>query len=199
MSFFSLNFFQFFFYFSPLSFILFFLGFIFSSCFQCTGIGFSQIFSGILNVRIHVFQVFVAFFNSAHIAGFCRVLYEKQRHFHGLAYRKLNGLQARLQQLDHSPENVPNTEPSEHRSENGSSCEPSLEISISNEQKSEIFLSNNQSSENGLFSEQRREDIEQLFFIPQDLSCSVSSIEAPQSKAENLEALAEYFDLLPNL
>jgi hypothetical protein len=143
-----------------------------------------------------VFQVFVAFFNGAHISGFCRVLYEKQRHFHGLAYRKLNRLQARLQQLDHSPESVPNTEP---RSENGSSCETSLEISISNERKSEIFLFSDQRSENGLFSDQRREDIEQLFFIPQDLSCSVPSVEAPQSKAENLDALAEYFDLLPNL
>jgi hypothetical protein len=146
-----------------------------------------------------VFQVFVAFFNSAHISGFCRVLYEKQRHFHGLAYRKLNRLQARLQQLDHSPESVPNIEPSEHSSENGSSCEPSLEISISKERKSEIFLSSDQRSENGLFSEQRREEIEQLFFIPQDLSCSVPTVEAPQSKAENLQALGEYFDLLPNL
>jgi hypothetical protein len=142
---------------------------------------------------------FVAFFSSAHISGFCRVLYEKQRHFHGLAYRKLGGLQARLQQLDLSPESVPNTEPSKHSLENGNSCEPSLEISTSNERKSEIFLSSDQSSENALFSEQRREGIEQLFFIPQDLSCSVPSVEAPQSKAENLEALAEYFDLLPNL
>jgi hypothetical protein len=133
------------------------------------------------------------------MSGFCRVLYEKQRHFHGLAYRKLNGLQARLQQLDHSPESVPNTEPSEHRSENGSSCESSLEISMSNERISEIFRASDQRSENGLFSEQRLEDIEQLFFIPQDLSCSVPSVEAPQSKAENLEASAEYFDLLPNL
>jgi hypothetical protein len=140
-------------------------------------------------LRIHIFQVFVALFNSAHISGFCRVLYEKQRHFHGLAYRKLDGLQARLQQLDHSPESVPITEPSEHRSENGSSCEQSLEI----------FLSSDQRSENGLFSEQSREELEQLFFIPQDLSCSVPSVEAPQSKAENLEASAEYFDLLPNL
>lgn len=103
---------------------------------------------------------------SLNIAGFGRVMYEKQRHFHGLAYRRLTRLQARLLQLE-------------------------LDLRAKNSGPSAA-------------EERRPEDVEQLFFIPQDFSRSADKLVVAVSMEEgeeesSPETLAEYFDLLPSL
>jgi hypothetical protein len=88
-------------------------------------------------------------------------VYEKQRHFHGLAYRRLTN---QLTQLSLKP-----------RTQN-SEDDPDVE------------------------------NLEDLFFIPQDFTTSVpSSVDLSEEKAASdgegfsTELLAEYFDLLPDL
>jgi hypothetical protein len=93
-------------------------------------------------------------------------MYEKQRHFHGLAYRRLTRLQARLLQLE-------------------------LDLRAKNSGPSAA-------------EERRPEDVEQLFFIPQDFSRSADKLVVAVSMEEgeeesSPETLAEYFDLLPSL
>ena len=104
--------------------------------------------------------------------------YDKQRHFHGLAYRRLNSLQLNLLRLEQP------IQPSDDR------------------QRPEDVAASQQSPKDVPPSGPRTEDIEQLFFIPQDFSGSVTSAKDPRSESEEVqevspEALAEFFDLLP--
>jgi hypothetical protein len=95
-------------------------------------------------------------------------VYEKQRHFHGLAYRRLSPQQARLAQLELS------LKPRTHNAEDDHTLEK----------------------------------LEDLFFIPQDFTTSVSSTDtsdylfeekAADCEGFSTELVAEYFDILPDL
>ena len=117
------------------------------------------------------------------LVGFGRVVYEKQRHFHGLAYRLLNGQQALLAQLE-----------LQHKSRDRrlSGTERLDDCRLCGTQRSDDLL---------LPSKLKLENLEQLFFIPQDFSTSIAAAPEENDPKEGLgrEVMVDYFDLLPDL
>ena len=168
------------------------------------------------------------------LVGFGRVVYEKQRHFHGLAYRRLNGQQALLAQLELEHKSRDRRLSGTERSGDLLSGAESPNYLISGTERSGDLLSG-AGNPNDLLSTTERpddcrlsgterlddcrlcgtqrsddlllpsklklENLEQLFFIPQDFSTSIAAAPEENDPKEGLgrEVMVDYFDLLPDL
>ena len=150
------------------------------------------------------------------LVGFGRVVYEKQRHFHGLAYRRLNGQQALLAQLELQHKSRDRRLPVSGTERSGdllSGAEsPNYLLSgterpddrrlYGTERPDDRRLSGTERSDDLLLpSKLKLENLEQLFFIPQDFSTSIAAAPEENDPKEGLgrEVMVDYFDLLPDL